>query len=283
MEKDTNFNDKKPQFSPLYTLAIAAVILIIIGSIDYVTGTEIALSFFYIIPILIVLWYVSTSTGIIFVILSATIWFAAEYLNRPSPNMSVLIWNSFVRLCFFLIVTYMCTKLKKAYKYLENAAKTDLLTKALNTRGFFDLLETEIQRCKRLNFPLTLAYIDLDNLKQLNDSLGHMEGDKALQAIVKTIQDQIRKFDFVGRLGGDEFALCLFNTDFENTKKTLTRIQKNLTKNVTLHRWPITFSIGVIVVYDFSRTSAELVKTADNLMYAVKREGKNNIAYKTLR
>lgn len=89
----------------------------------------------------------------------------------------------------------------------ETAADTDYLTGALNPRGFYERVQQEIGRSARTHKPFAVAYIDLDNFKVVNDTLGHSVGDELLITVVSILDNHLRKIDVVARLGGDEFAI----------------------------------------------------------------------------
>ena len=156
---------------------------------------------------------------------------------------------------------------------------SDYLTGAANTRLLYELTQMEIDRFERYGHPFTLAYLDLDDFKRLNDKFGHAVGDLVLRKLVNAARRNLRKADIVARLGGDEFALLLPETNQESALVVLSRIQRNLLEEMMRGSWPITFSIGVITCSSSPQSADELVKMADELMYSVKREGKNGIKY----
>lgn len=92
-------------------------------------------------------------------------------------------------------------------------AREDFLTGVLNSRAFYEMAQVEMARAARQDSPLSLAYIDLDDFKEVNDTLGHSTGDRVLQAVAATIMEDIRLTDAVARLGGDEFAILLSGSD----------------------------------------------------------------------
>ena len=101
---------------------------------------------------------------------------------------------------------------------MRASSRSDPLTGVANSRVFLELLKREIARARRYKRPLTLAYLDLDNFKSVNDILGHAMGDKVLQTVVSTVNANIRVTDVVGRLGGDEFVLLLPETDMQGAR-----------------------------------------------------------------
>jgi diguanylate cyclase (GGDEF)-like protein len=161
----------------------------------------------------------------------------------------------------------------------KNIARTDDLTGTANRRSFFETAGLEIERSKRYPHPYTVAYIDLDELKTVNDRFGHRVGDEVLCAMVDRIHSELRKTDVLARLGGDEFALLLPETGQEAARVAISKIQSSLADEMRKNNWAVTFSIGVITCLQASITTDELVKRADAAMYAVKKNGKNGVLY----
>jgi diguanylate cyclase (GGDEF)-like protein len=126
-----------------------------------------------------------------------------------------------------------------------------------------------------------MVYIDADNFKTINDTLGHAVGDLVLKTVVDTIQAQIRNSDFLARLGGDEFAILLTDIDQEQAKPIVLRIQSSLLEKMKTSEWEITFSIGVLTVLIMPESADKLISLTDALMYEVKSTGKNAIQYST--
>jgi diguanylate cyclase (GGDEF)-like protein len=158
-------------------------------------------------------------------------------------------------------------------------ARTDYVTGAVSIRYFYELMQIEMNRAKRYGRPFTLAYIDLDNFKAVNDRLGHSTGDRVLRAVTEAICRQVRPVDRVARLGGDEFALLLPETDDEAAKTVINRIHASLVDEMLRNGWMVTFSMGVVTFREIPKTVDDVVKMADDLMYSVKDTGKNGVNY----
>jgi diguanylate cyclase (GGDEF)-like protein len=176
-------------------------------------------------------------------------------------------------------VTLLLSALKKAHEHEKELARVDSLTGAVNARFFSELMQLEIARSQRYGHPLTLAFVDVDNFKAVNDRFGHSVGDKVLYSIVTHVRGHLRKTDVIARLGGDEFAFLLPETDQTGARVTFSKIQIGLLDEMRRNNWPVTFSIGVVTCISTPQTSDELVKQADDLMYSVKNNGKNGIIY----
>jgi len=253
-----------------------------IGFLDFVTGYELAFSLFYLLPVSLVAWFTGQRLGMLASIASACVWLTADVAAGSSYSQPfIYAWNTLIRLSFFVIPVFFLSSLKRMLTREKELARTDHLTGAANSRFFYDLLQMEIDRSHRYGRPFTLAIIDLDNFKTVNDEFGHSVGDQVLCIVVRSIEKCLRKTDVVSRLGGDEFALLLPETDPESAVVVLAKLQSSLAEKMRQGHWLVTFSIGVLTCSTASNTTDELVRMADDLMYAVKRAGKDAIQYST--
>lgn len=267
------------QSKPLLTASGFAFIGII-GILDFLTGYELAFSLFYLFPILLLTWLTSLRWAIAASFFSAFIWLLADVAagsNYSSPI--IYIWNTLVRLSFFIISTILLSSFRRALEHERELARRDFLTGAINSRNFYEIMQMEIDRFRRYNRPFTLAYIDLDDFKVVNDKFGHSTGDQVLCAVADSVRKNLRKSDVVARLGGDEFALLLLETDQETARVVVSKIQGILQDEMRQNNWPVTFSIGVLTCPTAQYTVDELLGLADGLMYEAKHDGKNGIKY----
>jgi diguanylate cyclase len=155
----------------------------------------------------------------------------------------------------------------------------DALTGALNRKGLDEALEKEIARLRRHSGTLSLALLDIDNFKTLNDSLGHAAGDAALIHLTKVVKTAVRPQDALARYGGEEFVVLLPNTAIEDAVGVMIRVQRELTREFFLNnneKVLITFSCGVAEIND-AEDPYEALKRADAAMYRAKRAGKNRV------
>ena len=250
-----------------------------VGVIDFLTGGELAFSLFYLIPIVLVTWFSGRNLGLVMSVTSAITWFAADVLTGQSYSHPVFrFWNAAIRLGFFLIVTFLLQALKGLESEKEQA-RLDDLTGAGNRRLLFEVGQTELGRSQRYKHPITIVYIDLDDFKNVNDLWGHRVGDHLLCAVVNRARRHLRKTDYLVRLGGDEFIVLFPETDQKAAQITVPKLRFALLDEMQRHNWPVTFSIGVLTCLDAHITTDELIKRADDLMYSVKNNGKNAIAY----
>jgi diguanylate cyclase (GGDEF)-like protein len=251
--------------------ALLAVVLLI-GLIDYATGSELAFSIFYLFPVGIAAWYIGLEAGISLSILSALAWYIADTLARTTPyeNPFIPAWNTGVRLMTFLITTVFIYVLRSTLEREAQNARIDPLTGAPNTRAFYEAAEMQISMLKRYQRPFSILYLDIDDFKELNDIHGHSAGDSALKTVVQTLRQNLRGGDTIARLGGDEFVILLTEADARAAEIVSSRVQSAIRSKLTL-----TCSMGVITCVSPPQSVDELVRKADNLMYEAKRLGKD--------
>lgn len=199
-----------------------------------------------------------------------------------------LVTAAFLTLAYFLIIRDLRARqqvqsqleiaqerLHLALQTEKELARLDPLTALANRRAFFEATEAERSRADRFGHPLTMAYVDVDNLKQVNDTQGHDVGDAVLRRVADTLGTSIRAVDSVARLGGDEFALLLPNTDALAAEGVLRKLQHALLETMQMHSWPVTFSIGAAVFVPPLESCSRMLNIADAIMYSVKTQGKN--------
>jgi len=267
--------------SPKPAKTISAFLLIVaVGFLNLSTGWEIDLSLLYFAPIAFATWFLGLRIGVFACMVCTAAWFWVDLaLVHTYTSEFVHYWNTFIRLSFFLLFVYLLNALKNSHEHERSLARTDGLTGAANSRYFCELLELEIARSKRYQHPFTLSYFDLDNFKTVNDRFGHATGDKVLIVITDYIKNNLRTMDVLGRLGGDEFALLFPETDQNSVRTIVTKLQNGLLQAMQQHRWPITFSIGVVTCDTMFPDAEDLIKSADELMYTVKNSSKNAVKY----
>lgn len=161
----------------------------------------------------------------------------------------------------------------------KKLARCDPLTMVANRRAFFEFAENEIRRAQRYHCVFSIAYIDLDNFKYVNDTFGHNAGDEVLRIVSKVLQNNLREVDFVARLSGDEFAIILPETRPQEAKIAILRIHKLLLYAMQKKEYPVTFSIGTVTFSVPPKNPDVMIKIADEVMYSVKRSGKNSVEF----
>jgi len=258
---------------------IAYVSFVVIVYLDYINGPNFSMGLFYLIPIYFLTWYDGIIPGLLMSCISMAAMIAADLNFNHALTRSVLFdWDRLVRFCFLLITTLLLGRLREAYRNELQYSRSDFLTGIANRREFFAIAEQERQRASRYNRPLSLAYVDLDGFKQVNDRLGHVEGDRVLTDVAFSLYSNLRASDTVARIGGDEFVVLLPETDSPSAR---TAVQKLLTllRDLSQQRdWPVTYSIGLVTFEEIPDSTDDMISEADRLMYTVKLSSKNSLA-----
>ena len=266
--------------SRLFWAVVAFTLVGGVGVLDILSGYELAFSLFYLLPVSLAAWFVGKRYGIVISAISALVWFIADLLPEHSYSHPVIpYWNTTIRFGVFLIIALLMSALRQALQREQALSRIDHLTGAVNRRFFAELVQMELDRSQRAKYPLTLAYVDLDNFKAINDRLGHGVGDQVLATTVKQVKGQLRKTDVIARLGGDEFAILLPETHNVAAKAVISKVQANFLDEMHKNNWPVTLSIGVLTCTETPPTTDELLKQVDTLMYSAKNQGKNAICY----
>jgi diguanylate cyclase (GGDEF)-like protein len=172
------------------------------------------------------------------------------------------------------------SELKKENNHLRSLTLTDPLTGLYNTRFFNMQLEIEIARTRRTGQPSSLMMIDLDNFKLLNDTMGHIQGNRFLLKASTTLREGLRPTDIVCRYGGDEFSVIMPATDLFDAVRIANRLQQTLATIPLKKLLPISASIGVAEYSAASRGGGDqFVHQADMALYKAKKNGKNQVFY----
>ncbi len=188
--------------------------------------------------------------------------------------------NLLISIFIALIITFVIIFIIKKYnKKLEYLAEYDQLTTINNRRAFTQKINFMFLLSKRNNHNVCIAFIDIDNFKNVNDKYGHGIGDKVLVLISSIMKKSIRSSDLIARWGGEEFIIALINSDIENSTKIINNIQKEISNNIELKSLlseELTISVGLTKVKD-EESLDDIVNRADNGMYKAKNSGKNTI------
>jgi len=171
-------------------------------------------------------------------------------------------------------------ELTKAYELLQIEANTDPLTRVSNRRPFLKTLEAQFEQARQRRMPMSVAMLDVDHFKRINDTYGHDAGDKTLQALSRLLISEFRSIDLVGRLGGEEFALVFPDTDLVGAYSACERLRAMVQSKEILadmHKIRLTVSIGLTESAEHISAAPLLLKRADALLYVAKNSGRNQV------
>lgn len=250
----------------------------VIGWLDFATGVEYRVYPLYFLPLSVAAWHFGRRGALGGSVLCALTWLGSNYLaGSSSVTGQIWIFNFFVQGIAFLVVGWLIAILRGALAKEVLLSRIDPLTSLLNRRSFYDSSERILEVGRRYGRPVTLAYIDLDNFKSVNDSLGHDTGDETLRRVAGLLREAIRRGDIPARFGGDEFVVLLPETGPDGARPLLERLRSSMEEMFKETRCPITASIGAVSYTRPPVEIEELVRQADDAMYVAKAEGKNRI------
>jgi diguanylate cyclase (GGDEF)-like protein len=261
----------------LLVVLLGLTIVTGVACLDYAAGAKLLLSIFYLLPVMMVAWWTGSTVYGLFVALASAVAgpVVAYLLGFAAVSLPVSLWNNGVRLTVFCVVLYLLHRTRKLNGKLEELALSDELTGLVNLRAFRQLAAHEIERSARYDHELSLAYIDIDHFKDINDHGGHGEGDRVLQALAGIAKATARTSDTVARIGGDEFVILMPETGLEAGGAVAARLLEMVSKGAGRDGLTVTCSIG-LAAFLVAPASVELMlAAADQLMYSAKAGGRN--------
>ncbi len=189
-------------------------------------------------------------------------------------------FNIAITVLLTLIITLIVLiYVRKMHARLNAFANNDALTELPNRRTFNDILERSLLITKRSDAPLSIAFLDVDNFKKINDSKGHDIGDKVLKCLSRLLKTTVRSSDFVARWGGEEFIIMLNGTDIDNAALIAEKLRATIESNAALQAlvdFPVTASFGITSIEENDNTDV-IFKRVDRALYQAKSEGKNRV------
>ncbi len=256
---------------------VCAVAVVVIGAIDARTGFELSVWILYLIPVATAAWGLGRAGGLVIACVSAVAWLLSDLISgHPYSHPLIALWNVGVRLGSFLVVAELVYRLRFQILRERDRADRDSLTGLLNGVAFRRSAQVLIDLMARQERGGAIAFIDLDNFKRVNDSLGHTEGDRLLIEVAGCLREVVRHTDLAGRLGGDEFAVVLADTDEAGASAVLERLHERLAQLVGSGAWAVGFSAGLLVFHGAAGVD-DLLHVSDGAMYRAKRQGKGKV------
>ena len=183
-------------------------------------------------------------------------------------------------ICFPLFAQHASIAIENAllYEKVQLMARIDEVTGLYNRRAINDFGEYEINRASRLKHSISLAMLDLDDFKQVNDQFSHRVGDEVLREIARICEENIRSIDVLGRYGGDEMVILMPETDGKNAFLTMERLRKAIEDTPIVlgeNTFRMTVSIGLVSHKENAPSITEIMNQADSSLYTAKNDGKN--------
>jgi diguanylate cyclase (GGDEF)-like protein len=171
-------------------------------------------------------------------------------------------------------------ELEQSRREIHELAITDDLTQIFNRRHFFELADRELERTRRNGCSLAIVLFDIDDFKEVNDSLGHLAGDRVLQEMCRVCQVIVRPYDVFARFGGEEFIFLLPETDMSRARAFASRLRQLISSHIVAVNGTniqMTISIGTAVYSSREDTLDDLISRADSALYKAKEMGKDRL------
>lgn len=233
---------------------------------------------FFLIPVAAVGWLAhSRRYGYVAALVASAASVIMALGRSPSAPAGAALTAAAARLLLYVIILSLLGAMRRMQLEHERQARTDPLTAAANSRELHALAEREIERSRRYHHDVSLAYLDIDGFKAINDRCGHVEGDHVLVQVSHVLRTVVRSVDTVARLGGDEFAVLMPETRSAEARIVVERVRADLARLATVDGRPIPCSIGLVAFVRPPESPQELVDAGDDLMYRAKRNGKDRV------
>ncbi|MBV8032368.1 MAG: GGDEF domain-containing protein [Betaproteobacteria bacterium] len=265
--------------SPTAAVWAGVALCAAIALVDIVTPPELNLSLFYVFVILLATWNAGLRAGFAFAAFACGMQWVVMSAYTP-PYLHSVYWYIALadRCATFFVVLVLTHPLRLLFEDHENAARIDSLTGAANRKYFMELLATELRRSERSGRAFSVALVDCDDFKVINDQFGHLVGDSVLRGVVEIAKESVRATDTVARFGGDEFAILFPETGAVPAHDIARRVQSKIRQSEAVPYWTKTVSIGLGTFTNARGDPTDVVAQCDALMYQAKRLGRGEIA-----
>ena len=267
------------QGPPWRASTVVALGLAGIPAADYLLGPQLSLAFFYLLPVGVAAWSFGFGAGAAVAVAAAAGWGVADLAaGREYAHQVGAWWNGGMRLGLLLVLALLVASVRRMLEAERQGAATDALTGIANRRTLLEAVAGEIRRSARTGIPSSVAYLDLDDFKDLNDREGHGAGDEALRRVADELRRACRAGDLAARLGGDEFAVLLVGADRNKAMLVVQRLHASLTAVLTERGWGTGVSVGVACFTGSDAGPEEVLRAADRAMYRAKAAGKGRVS-----
>lgn len=254
---------------------------VLVGYLDAVVVSRWSLRLLYLPVIILAAWRAGLPAALVMSLIAALLSLLENGATLSAAWEPGTTWESFVRFAFLGAIAVMASQLARSLKRQRQLASTDQLTGLKNRTAFLEQSEAELNRCRRTGRPLTLAFLDCDLFKEINDSLGHTVGDEVLKTLGDVLRTTCSRGGIAARLGGDEFGLLLPETNADEARVVIERMRSCLRETANRREWSLTLSVGVVSFLKPPPSVSQMIRAADEAMYSVKRTSKDAVHYAT--
>jgi diguanylate cyclase (GGDEF)-like protein len=273
----TRFDSRLRRLPDLVLLGMALLFVAALAAFKLTAGRDVPIVDFFLIPVAAVGWFAGAPAyGYATALITAAVSVIVSVAATQAP-FGATAASGVARMVLYMIVLSFLSAGRSMQLERDREASTDHLTGAANARWFRTLAANEVERSRRYGHSLSLAYIDIDDFKAINDGLGHVEGDHVLLQVSHLMHSVVRSSDVVARLGGDEFVVMMPETGATQARVLVDRLREELARMRASDHRPVTCSIGLVTFVGAPISPRELIDTADELMYEAKRTGKDQV------
>ncbi|QDG94618.1 GGDEF domain-containing protein (plasmid) [Rhizobium sp. NIBRBAC000502774] len=264
-------------------------LVLVFGSAAVVTGLDLSAAFYdlrlatlYIVPISLACWLFSTRQAVTVTVTLIVVAFARHTWQEGS-GVCLLIVNGIARALAFGLLTALVLGFRRTFDHMRITASRDRMTGALNKAEFQKRTQVLLDRASNAGRTVLLLYVDLDGFKAINDQYGHHAGDKILETFSRGAAEGLRRGDCFGRLGGDEFAIAIRMGDAQGAQQLAEKLHKRFSSALRDTGHSVTCSTGGVAILPGAGACLDdLMRKADQLMYAAKRGGKDDLRFSTV-
>ena len=245
--------------------------MFVVFALDILTPPDIRLHVIYIFPMAAITLHCEQPMAIVYGFALSILLQLTTFVVQ-GISMGPMVTDTLVAAAASALTIFLARGVRENYLETVDLATHDHLTSLHNRRSFEAILSSEVARLDRYGGVFTLAMLDLDNFKALNDARGHHVGDQALQLLADVLGDHSRQTDSIARLGGDEFAILMPNTGEEDSRLRCRQLGATIAEKMTEAGYGITASLGHVSFMTAPESTAHAIRQADDAMYATKRQ-----------
>jgi diguanylate cyclase (GGDEF)-like protein len=262
----------------LLQLAVAIGLVVALTAFKLTIGHSLTVIDFMFVPVVWVGWFSRARWCAYAVALTAAgLSVMVAVVAETQASLPAAFASGIARFALYLLVLGLLGMMRRERAGHQHAVATDQLTGAANGREFRAIALAEVERAQRHQRDLSLACVDVDDFKAINDRLGHPEGDHVLREVSHMMRSVVRASDTVARIGGDEFAILMPEISASPARAVIERVRGELSRLRTTDGEPVLCSIGLVTFDRPPKSLKELVAAGDELLYRAKDKGKDRI------
>lgn len=250
-----------------------------IAGLDYLAGPSLRLDPLYYAPVGYGAWRGGRGLALSLAALSALARAGTSVAGGPRLSAAVIALNAGLQLVGCVAIALLAARVSTLLAAEQETARRDPLTGLHNARALRERFAIEAARAMREPRPLTIANLDLDNFKEVNDRWGHSTGDRVLRRVAEVLVHNLRAADTVARVGGDEFIAVLWGTEPEEARCVLARLCREVGAAMSAAGWPVTTSVGAAGFATCVGDIDAMIAPADRALYRAKHQGRDRLEF----